>query len=464
MAPPKQIRCSDVYELTRWALKEKGVETSFFESPQFSDDLIRSFERWYENHAVKFPALKKAKLKKILRSDWKKISHNKDCSLFSSFLPEKEFSFTIELAKIFLQAVDPYTTYFTKSEFEDFYEGLSGAQSGFGLKVKKSLTGLKIDKVYTNSPASRAGLKPGDVILTVNSQDLKMLSFQDSTELLKHEKIELTVASNQRVFKTELKKESGVFEEEQNIQFRIIQSEMGKKMVWVKIPQFYGRGGFHEDIQSERSSSEDFYQVLIWLQKKLPQHDGMVIDLRGNPGGYIEEAVKIAGYLLGSQTIVKVQSKNELKAFSCTNCSEVSYKKPVIVWIDQETASSAEILTAALKDYDRALVIGTQRTFGKGSVQKLIALDDPYLDMKLSDKTGFLKVTTSRFYSPSNQSPEGRGVDSHLEVRTNRYRDDKRCAFAILEKIESLDFFPDALLHRGRSLLDGSAPEECLQD
>ena len=139
-----------------------------------------------------------------------------------------------------------------------------------------------------------------------------------------------------------------------------------------------------------------------------------MIDLRGNPGGYLEEAVAIAGFFLGSRPIVGVKDNSELRILKSELNVTPIYTGPLLVAIDEETASAGEVLASVLKDYQRAILVGAAASFGKGSVQKLFQLDDPFLDLKVNEKTGVMKLTTSVFFSPLGHSPSNGGVTSHV--------------------------------------------------
>jgi len=455
--------------MTQWASDQRGLEpTSELKiiSSKFTDQLLQSFERFYETQDLNFPKDRKQKLRKWLKAHWTETVSNRECSQVKSFLPKMQSEqIAIQaLAKIFLGAIDPHTTFFTKEEFEDFYGGLSGSQSGFGIVIQKASKGLRIEKVISDSPAQKAGIKAGDLILKVNSQDLGSLSFKDSAELLKQRHVELTIASSQKVFKTSLVKSEGVFQD-QLVSLKLRKLKSGKKIAWLKIPSFYGVGGFQlEKQEEERSSSQDLHRFLVWLRENKNDHEGMILDLRGNPGGYIEEAIQIAGYFIGSKPVVSVRSKNEVKILNCQSCYRPEYEKPLVVLVDQETASSAEILTAALKEYKRALIVGSERTFGKGTVQKLLPLDDPFLDLGLKGRTGVLKLTTSQFYSPYNRSPEGEGIRSDLIISQLDQTINGSDIQTIFDEIAQLDFAPGFWHHTERSLLGQSAPEEEIQD
>lgn len=321
------------------------------------------------------------------------------------------------LAKAMLGVLDSYSTYFSDSEFSDFYEELSGKSAGVGITVEKSPKGLKITEVASKSPAELAGIKSGDQITEVDGKSLGKLGFRECTQLLKGEdqtEIQLKVESKNGETNKKLRRTTQVFEDKR-VALEKIEKRLGKKIAMVSIPSFYGRGGMGGENGEERSSSEDLRSELEKLERQGPL-SALILDLRGNPGGYLEEAISMAGFFLGPKAVVGVKDKEELRALKADSVTEPLYTGPLVVWVDEETASAGEVLAAALKDYQRAILVGTPNTFGKGSVQKLIRLNDPFLNLKLDKETGVLKLTTSLFFSPLGHSPANHGVEAHISL------------------------------------------------
>jgi C-terminal processing protease CtpA/Prc len=156
--------------------------------------------------------------------------------------------------------------------------------------------------------------------------------------------------------------------------------------------------------------------ALLRILKSKPA--AVVLDLRGNPGGYLEEAVSMAGFFLGDRAVVAVVEpsiERTLRDFH----SVPLYTGPLVVLVDELSASAAEILAGALKDHQRAVVLGPKRTYGKGSVQRLFHLNAGSVQVPEADRRGVLKLTTSFFYSPLGQTPANGGVAPHWVVDWN---------------------------------------------
>ncbi|NBW98703.1 PDZ domain-containing protein [bacterium] len=330
----------------------------------------------------------------------------------------------ILLAKALLAALDPYSTYFSSPEFAEFYEDLSGNSAGIGIEVQKTFLGLGVTSVALNSPAEKAQVRRGDEIMAINGTALEGRSFSEATELLKGQEsqvLKLTLKkSNSEVVSLELKKSPLVFDDKR-VSVKHYQSQLNQSVAIITIPSFYGRGGMSVTEYEEKSSSEDVKRALLKLNENPGSVEALVLDLRGNPGGYLEEAVATAGYFLGAQTVVGVKENSQVKKLQPVLDSGVPlYQGPLVVWVDEETASAGEVLAAALKDYQRAILVGAQATFGKGSVQKLFQLDDPFLNLPRPVEGGVVKLTTSVFYSPLGHTPLNGGVSTHIQIQDEK--------------------------------------------
>lgn len=330
------------------------------------------------------------------------------------------------VAKSMLGALDPYSTYFSNSEFEEFYHELTGGTSGIGVKLRKVPSGLLIEKVTKDSPAEKSKkLKVGDVIVAIDGSQLAALSFEDAKQKLKGPEntvvnLDIRRARTGAFAQVYLQRENFSFEEAR-ITFRVVspKSKPGAKVAVIDIPSFYGRGGM-DPLHEERSSSEDLTNIFSKFKEEKTNLAAVVLDLRGNPGGYLEEAVSIAGLFLGKKPVVGVV-ENSTRRTLHDDRPQPLYEGPLVVLQDEETASASEVLAGALKDHRRAIVVGSKHSFGKGSVQRLFHLDDA-LQMETEKSAvmpGVVKLTTSVFYSPLGHSPLNGGVVSDISLPTS---------------------------------------------
>jgi C-terminal peptidase prc len=468
--------CSDVLQIFSWSRNNHGFTQSSLNDPEFAKRVAVLFSEKLDPNYVLFLESEVQALSKTVSKRWSSLVQKKDCGVFKNWFnqtltsaknrldsqvvsksksvrkgsPAKYHSFASDpqelalrqkaflesvpydareilfpeelepqtvLAKAMLGALDPYSTYFSESEFSDFYEELSGKSAGVGITVEKSPIGLEITEVVAQSPADLAGIKSGDEILEVDGKSLAHLGFRKSAQLLKGDdatELKLTIESkNGRAVKT-LKRTTRVFEDKKVATVQIKKAG-DKQIALVSVPSFYGRSGLGSEDECERSSAEDLKKQIESLQEA-GKVDVLILDLRGNPGGYLEEAITMAGFFLGPKEVVGIKDREELRTLKADWTTSPIYNGPLIVWVDEETASAGEVLAAALKDHQRALLVGSPTTFGKGSVQKLIRLNDPFLNLKLEKNTGVIKLTTSAFFSPMGHSPANGGVKTHISL------------------------------------------------
>lgn len=332
------------------------------------------------------------------------------------------------LAKAILGGLDSYSTYFSPAEFEDFYEELRGATAGLGLRLQKVPQGFLIEKIVDNSSAQKSQrLHEGDVIEKIDDVSLASVAFEEAKRLLKGpEKSLARLGVN--CFHG---KPSGLFSELtlERTQFDLEETKIGfawktpktdkqdsKRVAVISIPTFYGRGGMGSGSE-EKSVSEDFKQRLSDELLQDTSHEGLVLDLRGNPGGFLEEAVSLGAFFVGSKPIVGVLEHGNTRILKDPESSQALYHRPLVVLVDEGSASAAEVLTGALKDYHRAVVVGSSRTYGKGTVQKLFQLEDPFLLATVEGGglgSGVVKLTTSVFYSPMGHTPANGGIQTDI--------------------------------------------------
>lgn len=340
------------------------------------------------------------------------------------------------LAKAILAGLDPYSTYFSSGEFEDFYEELKGTTAGLGLRLQKVPQGFLVEKVIEGSASQRSKeIEAGDIIRKIDDVVLAALSFEEAKNILKgpeNSQVKLGIECHHKKqvgsepHQIEVVLQRTQFEiEETKINFAWKaskkQAQVSKRVAVISVPTFYGRGGMGNDGE-EKSVSEDFKQRITEELLKDTSHLGLVLDLRGNPGGYLEEAVSIGSFFVGNRPIVGVIEEGSTRILKEENSLPAIYKKPLVVLVDQSSASAAEVLSGALKDYQRAVIVGSAQTYGKGTVQKLFHLEDPLLFSAALGPlgTGVVKLTTSIFYSPLGHTPANGGVKTDITLNENR--------------------------------------------
>jgi carboxyl-terminal processing protease len=277
-----------------------------------------------------------------------------------------------------LRTLDPHSSFFDPRDFQQLREDQRGSYYGVGMTVQPKDGRTVVVAPFTDSPAYKAGIHPGDVILEVNDKRTDGLSTTEVADLLKGPKgtpVQVTVAR------------SGV---DKPIIFNLIRGAINRRSVqnafWLK------PGIAYIDIESFNEKTSQELEDAI---KKLGESNikGLVLDLRDNPGGLLNEGVAVAGrFLKKGQTVVSHRGRTSPEKPYTANNGSASRDYPIVVLVSRYSASAAEIVAGALQDHDRAYIYG-DNTFGKGLVQTVFPL---------SENTG-LALTTAKYYTPSGR-------------------------------------------------------------
>ena len=301
-----------------------------------------------------------------------------------------------------VSSLDPHSQYFDQKSFREFREGTSGRFVGVGIEITQEDGLVKIVSPIEGSPAFRAGLKTNDLITKIDDTAVKGLSLSDAVKRMRGEpntKVVLTIfrRDENRSFPVTIVREEI---KTQSVKGRLVEPGYG----WIRVSQFQER------------TVDDFVRKIDEIYHQDPQLKGLVLDLRNDPGGLLDAAVAIsAAFLPENVTVVSTngqlpESKFIFKASPdyyqrrgagdpLASLPEGLKKVPLVVLVNEGSASASEIVSGALQDHKRATLMGSQ-TFGKGSVQTVIPL---------SADTG-LKLTTARYYTPSGRSIQAKGI------------------------------------------------------
>ena len=299
-------------------------------------------------------------------------------------------------------SLDPHSQYFDKKSFSEFREGTSGRFVGVGIEITQEDGLIKVVSPIEGSPAFRAGLKTNDFITKIDDAAVKGMTLSDAVKKMRGEpntKVQLTIFRKEesRSFPVTITREEI---KTQSVKGKIVEPGYG----WIRLSQFQER------------TVDDFVRKAEELYKQDPRLKGLVLDLRNDPGGLLDAAVAIsAAFLPEDVTVVSTngqlaESKATYKAspeFYARRGSGDPLKRlpaalktvPLVVLVNEGSASASEIVAGALQDHKRATVMGSQ-TFGKGSVQTV---------RPLGPDTG-IKLTTARYYTPSGKSIQAKGI------------------------------------------------------
>jgi carboxyl-terminal processing protease len=305
-----------------------------------------------------------------------------------------------------VSSLDPHSQYFDKKSFKEFREGTSGRFVGVGIEITQEDGLVKVVSPIEGSPAYRAGLKPNDLITKIDDAMVKGMTLNDAVKRMRGE-------PNTKVLLT-------IFRKEENRSFPVTITREEIKTVSVRGKVIEPGYAWLRLSQFQERTVDDFARKLEEIYKQEPKLQGLVLDLRNDPGGLLDAAVAVsAAFLPENVTVVSTngqlaESKYTYKASPefyqrrgspdplrrLSEATKSSLKTvPLVVLVNEGSASASEIVAGALQDHKRATVLGSQ-TFGKGSVQTV---------RPLGPESG-LKLTTARYYTPSGKSIQARGI------------------------------------------------------
>ncbi len=291
-----------------------------------------------------------------------------------------------------LSSLDPHSSLLKPEEFKELEIETKGSFTGIGIEITIKDDILTVVAPIEDTPAWKAGLKPGDRILKIDDKSTKGMKITEAVKLLRGPKgssVKLTILRNDKDLK----------------EITIIRDVIPIKSVKAKLlePGY----GYIRISQFQEKTPAELVEALKKLETETPLK-GLIIDLRNNPGGLLSSAVEVSDEFLENGTIVSIKGKNKdnQMVFRATpNPSDRKHKYPLVILINHGSASASEIVTGALKDHKRALVLG-EKSFGKGSVQTVIPIEDNYA----------VRLTTALYYTPSGVTINKQGIQPDLDL------------------------------------------------
>ena len=316
---------------------------------------------------------------------------------------------------------DPHSFYFSPNEKETFDTSISGKFEGIGARLGKKNQQITILEVISGGPVWKGNLlEPGDVILKVSDSsgdpvEVTGMRLDDVVKLIKGPKGTNVILNVKRVDGTvndvNIVRDIVELEESYAKASIIKKNEINYGLIY--LPKFY------VDFKSynERNAANDVKKLIIQLKKE--KINGLVLDLRDNGGGSLQTVVDITGYFIKTGPVVQVKSTGGKKQVLRDRDPSIIWNGPLVVLVNELSASASEILAAALQDYNRAIVIGSKQTFGKGTVQNVVDLNKIIAGNSYGN-LGALKLTTDKFYRINGGSTQLEGVKSDI-IFPNRY-------------------------------------------
>lgn len=290
-----------------------------------------------------------------------------------------------------LSSLDPHSSYLDVETFKEMREQTKGEFGGLGIEVTMDNGWVKVVSPIDDTPAAKAGIRSGDYITHIDGTTVLGLTLSQAVDKMRgplNSKVKLTVRrKNKEPFDVTLTRDA--------IKIRSVKTEDKGTVGYIRISSF------------SDSTTDDVKKAIAKIKKDHPNDlSGYVIDLRNNPGGLLDQAVSVADLFLDEGEIVSTRPRrsDETQRYTATKGDEAD-GMPIVVLINEGSASAAEIVAGALQDHRRAVVAG-MRSFGKGSVQTVIPV------------TGFgaIRLTTARYYTPSGRSIQAKGIEPDIQI------------------------------------------------
>jgi len=290
-----------------------------------------------------------------------------------------------------LQSLDPHSSYLSADSYKDMQVKTKGKFGGLGIEITMEDGVVKVVSPIDDTPAAKAGMKSGDLIIGVDGESIRGLTINESVSKLRGpvgSKVIITVVRDkQDPYEIEIKRDI--------INIKSVKHNIIKNIGYVRLTTF------------SDTTTSGLEKAITEIKKNIGnKFQGLILDLRNNPGGLLNQSISVADAFLNQGEIVSTQGRND------DDTSRVFAKKgdlingqPLIVLINSGSASASEIVAGALKDHSRAIIIGT-RSFGKGSVQSIIPLAG----------NGAMRLTTARYFTPSGISIQAKGIEPDIIV------------------------------------------------
>ena len=296
-----------------------------------------------------------------------------------------------------LEGLDPHSTYLNEKDFEDLQIGTRGEFGGLGIEVTMEDGYVKVVSPIDDTPAYRAGVKAGDLIIMLDDKPVKGLTLSECVDIMRGKvgtSLELTIAREG---------------ENKPLKIKIIRDTI--KVKSVKYDILDSNYGYLRITSFQSKTGSSLKNVLLKIKRK-NNLKGIILDLRNNPGGVLGAAVEVSDTFLDQKKMIVSTSGRMSDAINEFKSSSNDFAKdiPIVVLINGGSASASEIVAGALQDHRRAIIMGTQ-SFGKGSVQTILPL---------TRKTA-LKITTARYFTPNGRSIQAKGITPDIIVKEMKF-------------------------------------------
>jgi carboxyl-terminal processing protease len=291
-----------------------------------------------------------------------------------------------------LTSLDPHSSYLNEKSFEEMQVQTRGEFGGLGIEVTMENGLVKVVSPIDDTPAAKAGIKPGDFVSQIDKTQVMGLTLSEAVEKMRGKAGTSVVLT---ILREGLKEPLKVTIERAVIKIRSIRARAEDDVAYVRVTQF-----------TESTATMMEAELKKQLKEIGPKIKGIVLDLRNNPGGLLDQAIAVSDAYLERGEIVSTRERDprNTRRYAAT-AGDISNGLPIVVLINEGSASAAEIVAGALKDHKRAVVLG-MKSFGKGSVQTVVPIKDH----------GAIRLTTARYYTPSGTSIQATGIEPDIKV------------------------------------------------
>ncbi|MBU93337.1 MAG: peptidase S41 [Chloroflexi bacterium] len=315
-----------------------------------------------------------------------------------------------------LTGLDPHSGYMDEENWKDMQLDTQGKFGGLGIEITMEEGFIKVVSPIEDTPAYKAGIQAGDYIIQINDTPVLGLTISEAVELMRGKRgtaINLTISrEGTDPFEIEIIRDI--------IKIQSVKSDIFDDVGYLRITSFTE--------QTESGIKKAIVKINEDLKNKVV---GYILDIRSNPGGLLDQAIKVSDAFLEQGEIVSTRGreKNDIRRYRART-GDLINAKPLIVLINGGSASASEIVAGALQDHKRAIIIGTQ-SFGKGSVQTIIPFRKPV--------TAGIRLTTARYYTPSGKSIQGKGITPDIVVEQGKFESSNFRSFSESDLKNSLD-------------------------
>jgi carboxyl-terminal processing protease len=420
---------------SRVALAKQLLESSLSFDEDRYVEINRSKVAWPEDEAAAVQLWTDRITSELLQEKFSKKKTDPIQTIakrYDRFLRDLQEQTSEDVLKTFLlclsQTYDPHSDYLSKTDLEQFAIQMRLSLFGIGAKLRSEEGYAKIIELVPGGPALKSGkMKVGDRIVAVAQGDKEFVDCVDlkidkvvamirgkKDSIVRLQVIPVDSATGSETKVVEIKRDEIKLKDEEARAELIEWSKPNGQTVklgMITLPSFYG-----EPDRNTNPNAKSTTRDVLALIKRLKQEgiQGLVMDLRRDGGGFLDEAVSLTGLFIRQGPVVQARSWNGEVAVSRDKDTKIEYDGPLVVLVNRQSASASEIFAGAMQDYNRAIVIGDSKTFGKGTVQQMIELSRAFPPLANGSEAGAVKLTIQKFYRVAGGSTQLRGVESDI--------------------------------------------------